>query len=107
MVLTAGLDLPARAIREQVASAINVIVQLNRFRDGSRKVTHVTEIAGMEGNVVTMQDIFRFEQEGVDDGGRVRGRFMPTGLRSQFDERLRKAGIVLPSSIYEPVESWS
>src|SRR5581483_338114 len=101
MVLMAGLDLPARAIREQISSAINLVVHLNRMRDGSRRVTHVTEIVGMEGQVVTMQDIFVFQGRGLDDQGRVLGSVHPTGLRPKFSERFDEYGIHLPASLFE------
>ena len=101
MVLMAGLDLPAKAIREQVASAINLIVHLTRMRDGSRRVTHVTEIVGMESQVVTMQDIYIFQARGLDDQGRVLGAVEPTGLRPKFAERFEQYGIPLPGSLFE------
>ncbi|MFQ5878694.1 MAG: CpaF family protein [Dehalococcoidia bacterium] len=102
MVLTAGLDLPERAIREQLASALHLLVQIARFRDGVRRVTQVTEVSGMEGNVVTLQDIFRFRQEGVDGDGRVIGRLAPTGVRPDFVERFAEASIRLPPNIFAP-----
>lgn len=101
MVLMAGLELPAKAIREQVASAINVIIQLTRMRDGSRRVTHVTEIVGMETDVVTMQDIYTFQARGLDDQGRVIGCVEPTGLRPKFAERFEQYGIHLPANLFE------
>ena len=101
MVLMAGLDLPAKAIREQVASAINLIVHLTRMRDGSRRVTNVTEIVGMESQVVTMQDIFVFQARGLDDEGRILGSVLPTGLRPKFAERFEQYGIPLPASLFE------
>jgi pilus assembly protein CpaF len=101
MVLMAGLELPARAIREQVASAINLIVHLTRMRDGSRRVTHVTEIVGMESGVVTMQDIFVFEARGLDHQGHVVGAVKPTGLRPQFAERFEQYGIHLPANLFD------
>jgi pilus assembly protein CpaF len=100
MILMAGLDLPVRAIREQVSSAIHVIVQISRLSDGSRKVTHVSEIAGMEGQVVTMQDLFRFEQRGIDNDGRVLGEFRGTGLRPKFAEKFEVAGIHLAPDLF-------
>ncbi len=100
MILMAGLDLPVRAIREQIASAIHMIIQIARFPDGSRKVTHVTEIAGMEGQVVTLQDLFRFHQTGVDAEGRVIGEFRTTGIRPRFAERFEVAGIRLPAELF-------
>ncbi|MGB7873610.1 MAG: CpaF family protein [Anaerolineales bacterium] len=99
MCLMAGMDLPVRAIREQVASAINVIVQQARMRDGTRKVVTVTEVSGMEGDVITMTDIFSFEQTGVE-AGKVIGRLRPTGLRPKFMDQIEAAGINLPPSIF-------
>jgi pilus assembly protein CpaF len=103
MILMAGLDLPMRAIREQTVSAIHVIIQISRLSDGSRRITHISEISGMEGEVVTMQDLFRFEHAGTDADGRVLGQFRSTGIRPRFDERFEMAGISLPSDIYTGV----
>jgi pilus assembly protein CpaF len=99
MCLMAGMDLPVRAIREQVASAIDLIVQQERMRDGTRKVTTITEVSGMEGEVVTMTDIFVFEQTGMENG-KIVGRLRPTGLRPKFMEKIETAGINLPPSIF-------
>ena len=101
MVLMAGLDLPAKAIREQVASAIDLIVHITRMKDGSRRVTHVTEIAGMESDVVTMQDIFLFQARGQDEFGRLMGSIRPTGLRPKFSERFEQYGVHLPANLFE------
>jgi pilus assembly protein CpaF len=100
MILMAGLELPVRAIREQISSAIHMVIQISRLSDGSRRITHVSEISGLEGQVVTMQDLFRFEQEGIDAEGRVVGHFRSTGIRPQFADRFEVAGISLPSDIY-------
>jgi len=100
MILMAGLDLPLRAIREQIASAIHLVIQITRLPDGSRKVTHVSEVSGMEGQVVTMQDLFRYEQRGIDSDGRVLGEFRGTGLRPRFAEKFEIAGIHLPSDLF-------
>jgi len=100
MVLMANLDLPSQAIREQVASALHLLVQLARHSDGVRRVTHVTEIIGMEGQIVTMQDLFTFNQTGVDSEGRIMGRLAATGLRPTFAERFDQAGIQLPESVF-------
>jgi pilus assembly protein CpaF len=100
MILMANLDLPSRAIREQIASALHVIIQVSRFADGSRKLTHVSEVSGMEGQVVTMQDIFRFEQTGVDAEGRVKGAFRSTGIRPRFAEKFESLGIQLAPNIF-------
>ncbi|MGA2904002.1 MAG: CpaF family protein [Candidatus Korobacteraceae bacterium] len=99
--LMANLNLPEKALRQQVASAIALVVQIARMSDGTRRITHVTEITGMTGDVVAMQDIFIFEKLGIDVGGRVLGRFKATGVSPKFAERLKKAGIVLPTSIFE------
>ncbi|MCK6539936.1 MAG: CpaF family protein [Anaerolineales bacterium] len=99
MCLMAGMELPVRAIREQTASAIDVICHQERMRDGTRKVTHITEISGMEGDIITMTDIFVFEQTGVE-AGKVIGRLRPTGLRPKFIDKIEAAGINLPPSIF-------
>lgn len=99
MCLMAGMDLPVRAIREQVASAIDIIVQQERMRDGTRKVVTVTEVSGMEGDVITMTDIFSFEQTGME-AGKIIGRLRPTGLRPKFMDKIEAAGINLPPSIF-------
>lgn len=101
MVLMAGMELPVRAIREQISSAIDVIVQQSRLRDGSRKVTHVTEIQGMEGDVIVLQDLFVFEQEGIDENGKVKGHFRSTGIRPKFIKNLEEAGIQLPAVMFD------
>ena len=102
MVLMAGMDLPVRAIREQIASAVDLIVQQSRLRDGSRKITHLTEVQGMEGDVITLQDIFVFDQTGCDEQGKVIGRFKPTGIRPKFLDKLSANGINLPNETFWP-----
>jgi pilus assembly protein CpaF len=99
MCLMAGMDLPVRAIREQVSSAVDLIIQQERMRDGTRKVTAVTEVSGMEGDVITMTDIFVFESTGMENG-KIIGRLRPTGLRPKFMEKIETAGINLPPSIF-------
>jgi pilus assembly protein CpaF len=99
MCLMAGMDLPVRAIREQVSSAINVICHLARLSDGSRKVVQIAEIQGMEGDVITMADIFLFEQTGVEKG-KIIGRLRPTGLRPKCMERIEEEGHHLPASVF-------
>jgi pilus assembly protein CpaF len=99
MCLMAGMDLPMRAIREQTANAIDLICHQERMRDGTRKVTHITEISGMEGDVITMTDIFVFEQTGTENG-KIIGRLRPTGLRPKFMDKIEAAGINLPPSIF-------
>ncbi len=97
MVLMAGMDLPVRAIREQVASAVHLIIQVSRLRDGSRRITHITEVLGMEAEVVTLQDLFAFDyRAGIDAHGRFLGTLQPTGLRPRFLEGLAARGITLP-----------
>jgi pilus assembly protein CpaF len=100
MILMAGLDLPMRAIREQIASAIHVIVQIARLSDGTRRVTNVSEVTGMEGDIVTMQDLFRFQQRGIDNDGRVTGEFRGTGIRPRFADKFEIAGIYLPPDLF-------
>lgn len=102
MVLMAGMDLPVRAIREQIASAIDLIVQQSRLRDGSRKITHICEVVGMEGDVITLQDIFVFAQTGRDQSGKILGEFRPTGIRPKFVEKLVDAGAQLPLDMFQP-----
>lgn len=99
MTMMAGMELPVRAIREQVASAINLVVHQERMRDGSRRVTNITEVSGMEGDIITMQDIFIFEQTGFENG-KVLGRLRPTGLRPKFMDKIESAGIHLPPAIF-------
>jgi pilus assembly protein CpaF len=99
MVLMAGMDLPLRAIREQTASAVDLIVHQNRLKDGSRKIVNITEVQGMEGDVIVMQDVFTFEQTGVTEG-RIDGRLKPTGIRPKFVERFEAAGIHLPPDTF-------
>jgi pilus assembly protein CpaF len=99
MTLMAGMDLPSRAIREQVSAAINLIVHQDRMRDGSRKVTYITEVSGMEGDVITTTDLFIFEQTGVDNG-KVVGRLRPSGLRPKFMDTIEASGVHLPPSIF-------
>jgi len=102
LVLMAGMDLPVRAIREQIASAVDLIVQQNRLKDGSRKITHLTEVQGMEGEIITLQDIFIFQQKGTDEKGKIIGQLRATGIRPKFMDRLEAAGIELPAEIFSP-----
>ncbi len=99
LVLMAGMDLPAKAIRQQIASGIDLIVQLNRQRDGSRKVTSIAEIVGMEGEMITMQEIFKYEVRGEDADGKVVGSLNATGIRPKVIEKLRDAGLALPEEL--------
>jgi pilus assembly protein CpaF len=102
MIAMGGLTLPDKAVRQQMASAVNVVIQASRLSDGSRKITAISEVVGMEGDIVTMQDIFVFEQSGVDpQSGRVIGRFRATGVRPRFAERLKTLGLELPARLFE------
>ncbi|HXE89938.1 MAG TPA: CpaF family protein [Terriglobales bacterium] len=101
MVSMANLNIPDRSIRQQIASALHAIVQVQRLTDGTRKVISIAEITGMEGDVVTMQEIFTFERRGLDERGKVRGAFKATGIRPKFTDRLTAAGYRLPSSLFE------
>lgn len=100
MIMMAGFEMPIKAMRNQITSAVNLIVQANRLQGGPRKVTHVTEIVGMEQDTVVMQDIFRFIQDGVDENGRAIGRFVCTGVRPKSMDRLESVGVKLPASIF-------
>lgn len=101
MVAMAGFDLPSKALRHYISSALDVIVQLSRMSDGSRKVVSVQEVSGMEGEVVTMQEIFTFEQTGVDQQGKVKGRFRSTGIRPKFAEKFLAMGIQVPHELFD------
>jgi len=100
MVLMSGMELPVRAIREQIASAVDLIIQQSRLRDGSRRVTHLTEVQGMEGEIITLQDIFLFRSRGYDADGKVRGEFAATGFIPRFIEELREQGQEIPIEIF-------
>ena len=103
LVLMAGAELPSRAIREQIASAIDIVVQQTRLRGGSRKITNITEVLGFDGNRVEVQDIFQFRQTGVDEDGRVLGYFTPTGVIPRCLEQLAAAGEAVDPSIFTPL----
>lgn len=100
MVLMAGMELPAQAIREQIASAIDIVVQQTRFPDGSRKITHISEITGMEGSTVQLQDIFLFKQEGYNKQGKIQGQFVATGMVPQFYESMRERGLDVDMNLF-------
>lgn len=100
LIMMSGFELPVKAMRSQITSAVNLIVQANRLQGGIRRVTHITEIVGMEQDTVVMQDIFRYVQHGIDENGRAKGRFVCTGVRPKCYERLESAGIKLPASIF-------
>jgi len=101
MALMSNLNLPEKALRQQIASAVALVLQISRLSDGTRRITHVTEITGMSGDIVAMQDVFVFEKLGIDAGGRVLGRFKATGISPKFAERLKTSGILLLPSIFE------
>ena len=100
MIMMAGFDFPVQVIREQMASAVHVIIHLNRLVDGSRKVVQVSEVSGLEGSTVTLQDIFVYRQLGIDADGKVSGEFKPTGLRPGFTDRLKAFGVALPDDVF-------
>jgi pilus assembly protein CpaF len=113
MVAMANLNLPEKAIRQQIASAIQVVIQVSRLSDGTRKIIQVAEIVGMEGDVITMQDIFLYQRRGIGEGGEVQGEFRPTGIRPRFSERLAAYGVNLSSMLFtdstggaDPVRGW-
>jgi pilus assembly protein CpaF len=101
MVAMGNMNMPEKSIRQQIASAITIVVQATRMSDGTRKVTSICEITGMEENVVSMQEIFTFNKKGIGPDGRVLGSFQPTRIRPRFVEQLRISGIVLPASLFE------
>ncbi len=103
MVAMAGIDMPLKAVRSQIASAVNLIVQASRLQDGSRRMVSITEITGMEGEVISMQEVFRYERLGIEPSGKIIGRFNATGIRSAYSDRFRQWGYDLPASIYEPI----
>ncbi len=103
MVAMAGIEMPLKAVRSQIAAAVNVIVQANRLQDGSRRMVSITEITGMEGDIISMQEIFRYERLGLAPDGKIIGRFNATGVRSHYSDRFRQWGFDLPASIYEPI----
>jgi len=104
MVLLGGVDLPVKAIREQIAGAIDVIIQQSRLKDGSRKITNITEVQGLEGDIIVLQDIFAFKQKGVDSQGKIIGRLVPTGVRPKFYSRLENSGLHIPANVFIEVE---
>jgi len=103
MVAMAGIEMPLKAVRSQIASAVNLIVQASRLQDGSRRMTSITEITGMEGEVISMQEVFRYERLGLAPDGKIIGRFTATGVRSHYSDRFKQWGFDLPASIYEPI----
>jgi pilus assembly protein CpaF len=102
MVLFSGVELPEKTIRSQISSAVHILVQVSRLSDGSRRVTHITEIVGTEGNTIVMQDIFKWEQQGIDENGKVIGHHIASGVRPKFAERCKSKGINLPLNLFDP-----
>jgi pilus assembly protein CpaF len=102
MVSMAAASLPTKAMRQQISSAISVVVQVARLTDGKRKVISIQEITGMEGDVITMQEIFSFKQTGLSDDGVVQGHFAATGVRPRFVDRLRVFGVTVPEALFDP-----
>jgi pilus assembly protein CpaF len=102
MVLMAGMDLPLKVVRQQISSAVDLIIQQTRLKDGSRKVTAITEVVGMEGDTVVLTDIFKFEQTGIGQNGKIMGELKPTGIRPIFSPRLEAAGFKLGAEIFMP-----
>ncbi len=103
MIAMSGIEMPIKAMRSQIASAVNLIVQASRLQDGSRRMVSITEVTGMEGEVISMQEIFRYERLGVESSGKIIGRFNATGIRSAYSDRFRQWGYDLPAAIYEPI----
>ena len=106
MIGMANLNLPHKAARQQIASAITVVIQGLRLIDGKRKITSIQEITGMEGDIITMQEIFAFKQSGVGPAGEVLGYFHATGIRPKFTDRLRSFGVVLPDAMFDPAKQY-
>ena len=102
MIAMAGIEMPIKAVRSQISSAVNLIVQASRLQDGSRRMTSITEITGMEGDVISMQEVFKFQRTGLTPENKILGHFTATGVRSHFSERFRMWGYDLPAHIYEP-----
>jgi len=103
MVAMAGIEMPLKAVRSQIASAVNLIVQVSRLQDGSRRMVSITEITGMEGEIITMQEVFRFERIGLEPNGKILGHFTGSGIRSHYSDRFKRWGYDLPSSIYDKI----
>jgi pilus assembly protein CpaF len=107
MLGMAGLKAESRALRQQIGAALSVVIQVSRLSDGQRKITSLQEITGIEGDVISMQEIFRFEQTGLSPDGRVQGQFLATGIRPKFAQRLSTRGIALSDTLFEPTQAWS
>jgi len=97
-----GIDIPEKGIRELISSAINVVIQITRYADGTRKISSISEIVGMEAETITMQEIFRFEKAGVGNDGTILGTYRPTGIRPKFMDRLLRSGVRLPAELFSP-----
>ncbi|MDC3425480.1 CpaF family protein [Aquibacillus sp. 3ASR75-11] len=106
MVLFAGVELPVKAIREQIAGAIDVIIQQSRLKDGTRKIVKITEVQGLEGDIIVLQDIFTFVQEGIKENGKIAGRLVPTGVRPKFYDQLENSGITIPPNVFINEGEW-
>ncbi len=102
MIGMSGIELPLKAVRANISSAIDLIVQVSRMSDGMRRMTSITEVVGMEGDVITLQDIFTFKRQATDNTGRIIGRYSATGIRSSFTEKFRQWGYDLPASLFKP-----
>ena len=102
MIAMAGIEMPLKAVRSQISSAVNLIVQASRLQDGSRRMVSITEVTGMEGEVISMQEVFRYQRVGLTPDNKIIGHFTATGIRSHFSERFRMWGYDLPSTIFEP-----
>jgi pilus assembly protein CpaF len=100
MIMMAGFELAIKAMRQQISSAVHLFIQANRLQGGPRRVTHITEIVGMEQDTIVTQDIYKYEQTGIDETGRARGRFVATGIRPTFMSKLEAAGVRLPASAF-------
>jgi len=103
MVGTANSSMGYRSIRQQIASAVDLFIQTSRFSDGNRHITHITEVVGMEQDIITLQDIFLFEKTGIAENGRVTGRFRATGIRPKFYDRLKASGVSVPTQVFQTV----
>jgi pilus assembly protein CpaF len=100
MIMMSGFELPIKAMRQQIASAVDIIIQANRLQGGKRRVTHITEVVGMEQETIVMQDIFNYVQDGINEEGTARGRFVAQGIRPNFMDRLEAVGVRLPNSTF-------
>jgi pilus assembly protein CpaF len=102
MILQTGISLPEKAMRFMISAALDLIIQISRLTDGSRKIVSITELVGMEGNVITLQDIFIFEKKGIDEKGKVQGSFRATGIRPACADKLEMTGIKIPDDLFSP-----